>query len=117
MLNSKRRISLWEVIAYLSPYWQAWQVLVIGSLATIASQSMEADTQLKDVRTVISPEEYPYFGFPYSPGIMVGNTLYVAGHLGRDPVHDRAGRGRLGSRDAAGDGEHSRSSEGSRYGI
>ncbi len=69
--------------------------LVIGSLATIASQSMEADTQLKDVRTVISPEEYPYFGFPYSPGIMVGNTLYVAGHLGRDPVTTELAEGGL----------------------
>ncbi len=22
---------------------------------------------------------------PYSPGILVGDTLYIAGHLGRDP--------------------------------
>ena len=36
-------------------------------------------------RTVISPENYPYFGFPYSPGILVGDTLYISGHLGRDP--------------------------------
>jgi len=37
-------------------------------------------------RTVISPENYPYFGFPYSPGILVGDTLYISGHLGRDPA-------------------------------
>ena len=37
-------------------------------------------------RTVISPENYPYFGFPYSPGILVGDTLYISGHLGRDPT-------------------------------
>ncbi len=37
-------------------------------------------------RTVISPENYPYFGFPYSPGILVGDTLYISGHLGRDPM-------------------------------
>ena len=37
-------------------------------------------------RTVISPENYPYIGFPYSPGILVGDTLYISGHLGRDPA-------------------------------
>jgi 2-iminobutanoate/2-iminopropanoate deaminase len=35
---------------------------------------------------VIRPEKSPNTGLPFSPGILVGRTLYVAGHLGRDPV-------------------------------
>jgi 2-iminobutanoate/2-iminopropanoate deaminase len=35
---------------------------------------------------VIRPEKGPNTGLPFSPGILVGNTLYVSGHLGRDPI-------------------------------
>lgn len=37
-------------------------------------------------RRVIRPDKSPNTGLPYSPGVMVGRTLYVSGHLGRDPV-------------------------------
>jgi 2-iminobutanoate/2-iminopropanoate deaminase len=37
-------------------------------------------------RRVIQPERFPYMGLPYSPGILVGDTLYLAGQLGRDPA-------------------------------
>src|SRR5678816_2358251 len=37
-------------------------------------------------RRVIHPAKFPEMGLPYSPGIMVGNTLYLAGQLGRDPA-------------------------------
>jgi len=37
-------------------------------------------------RRVIRPEKIPNTGLPYSPGILVGNTLYLSGNLGRDPV-------------------------------
>ena len=37
-------------------------------------------------RTVIAPAKFPSTGLPYSPGIMVGNTLYLSGQLGRDPA-------------------------------
>ncbi|MGH9349883.1 MAG: RidA family protein [Vicinamibacterales bacterium] len=37
-------------------------------------------------RRVIQPAKFPATGLPYSPGIMVGNTLYTSGQLGRDPV-------------------------------
>jgi 2-iminobutanoate/2-iminopropanoate deaminase len=36
-------------------------------------------------RQVIWPEVFPDTGLPYSPGILVGDTLYLAGQLGRDP--------------------------------
>jgi 2-iminobutanoate/2-iminopropanoate deaminase len=36
-------------------------------------------------RRAIRPAKSPDIGLPYSPGILAGNTLYIAGHLGRDP--------------------------------
>jgi 2-iminobutanoate/2-iminopropanoate deaminase len=60
--------------------------LILGCGATTSSGQTAREQQSEGARTVISPENYPYFGFPYSPGILVGNTLYIAGHLGRDPV-------------------------------
>jgi 2-iminobutanoate/2-iminopropanoate deaminase len=38
---------------------------------------------------VIRPAKGPNTGLPFSPGILVGNTLYISGHLGRDPVTSR----------------------------
>ena len=57
-----------------------------GMLTTRSVQSQPVQSSDSE-RQVISPENYPYFGYPYSPGILVGDTLYVAGHLGRDPVN------------------------------
>ncbi len=37
-------------------------------------------------RRVIHPERFPYMGLPYSPAILAGDTLYLAGQLGRDPA-------------------------------
>ena len=60
--------------------------LSLGIQTTTSSAQTAAQDQPESERTVISPENYPYFGFPYSPGILVGDTLYISGHLGRDPV-------------------------------
>ena len=35
-------------------------------------------------RRVIQPKPFPSVGLPLSPGILVGDTLYLSGHLGRD---------------------------------
>jgi 2-iminobutanoate/2-iminopropanoate deaminase len=37
-------------------------------------------------RRVIQPAKFPYIGLPFSPGILAGDTLYLSGQLGRDPV-------------------------------
>jgi len=37
-------------------------------------------------RRAIRPAQAPNTGLPFSPGVLVGNTLYLSGHLGRDPV-------------------------------
>ena len=44
-------------------------------------------------RRAIRPQKGPNTGLPFSPGILVGNTLYVSGHLGRDPVTSQLVRG------------------------
>jgi len=38
------------------------------------------------MRQVVRPERFPNTGLPYSPGILVGDTLYLSGQLGRDPA-------------------------------
>ncbi len=60
--------------------------LILGIVLTLVSQGGEPAPQSGDVRRVIRPEKAPNTGLPFSPGIQVGNTLYLAGHLGRDPV-------------------------------
>ena len=45
----------------------------------------QAPAPVQTVRRAIRPEKSPNTGLPYSPGILAGNTLYISGHLGRDP--------------------------------
>ena len=60
-------------------------VLVFGIQATIQSMAMQDGQQSENTRKVIQPDKNPRPGLPFSPGILVGDTLYIAGHLGRDP--------------------------------
>jgi 2-iminobutanoate/2-iminopropanoate deaminase len=60
--------------------------VIVGVAGTLAVQGGESPGAAGAARTVIRPERAPDTGLPFSPGIMVGNTLYLAGHLGRDPV-------------------------------
>lgn len=60
--------------------------VILGIVLTLVSQGREPAVQSEDGRRVIRPERAPNTGLPFSPGILVGNTLYLAGHLGRDPV-------------------------------
>jgi reactive intermediate/imine deaminase len=57
--------------------------LILGIVATFV---VHGDAAQQSRRRVIRPEKAPNTGLPFSPGILVGNTLYVSGHLGRDPV-------------------------------
>jgi 2-iminobutanoate/2-iminopropanoate deaminase len=61
-----------------------------GTLMVFRPESVSAQPSS---RRVIRPERAPNTGLPYSSGIMVGNTLYVAGHLGRDPVTSQLAKG------------------------
>ena len=40
-------------------------------------------------RRVIRPAKGPNTGLPFSAGILAGNTLYISGHLGRDPATNK----------------------------
>jgi|SRR5262245_36687279 len=57
-------------------------VVVAFVAGVYAYPAVMAQTSAK---RVIAPKNIPYLGLPYSPGILVGNTLYLAGQLGRDP--------------------------------
>jgi len=59
--------------------------LIVGIVLTVLAQRGEPALQ-SGGRRVIRPEKAPNTGLPFSPGIQVGSTLYLAGHLGRDPV-------------------------------
>jgi len=63
--------------------------LIVGIIMTLAWQGPGLGAQSSGQRRVIRPEKAPNTGLPFSPGIQVGNTLYISGHLGRDPVSSR----------------------------
>jgi 2-iminobutanoate/2-iminopropanoate deaminase len=63
--------------------------LILGIIMTLAWQGPGLGAQSSGQRRVIRPEKAPNTGLPFSPGIQVGNTLYISGHLGRDPVSSR----------------------------
>ena len=48
------------------------------------SESGEAEPVFSVQRRVVQPPEFPVGG-PFSPGILAGDTLYLAGQVGRDP--------------------------------
>lgn len=59
---------------------------LFGIMAMAFVGADDAAAQAGSARRVIRPQKAPNTGLPFSPGILAGNTLYVAGHLGRDPV-------------------------------
>jgi 2-iminobutanoate/2-iminopropanoate deaminase len=63
--------------------------LILGIIMTLAWQGQGLGAQSSGQRRVVRPEKAPNTGLPFSPGILVGNTLYISGHLGRDPVSSR----------------------------
>jgi len=63
--------------------------LILGIIMTLAWQGPGLGAQSSGQRRAIRPEKAPNTGLPFSPGIQVGNTLYISGHLGRDPVSSR----------------------------
>lgn len=67
--------------------------LVVGILVGGALVQPVAAQQPGAVRKAIRPEKSPNTGLPYSPGILAGNTLYISGHLGREPVSTRLAPG------------------------
>jgi 2-iminobutanoate/2-iminopropanoate deaminase len=56
-----------------------------ASRTSSAGESATSEQPTSAQRQVIRPEIFPETGLPYSPGILVGGTLYLSGQLGRDP--------------------------------
>jgi 2-iminobutanoate/2-iminopropanoate deaminase len=52
--------------------------------AALVGDPSAAQTRVE--RRAIRPGGGPNTGLPYSPGILVGNTLYISGHLAQDPA-------------------------------
>lgn len=58
-------------------------ILVSLAAGFVAYPAVTAQTPF---RRVIAPKRFPYMGLPYSPAIVAGDTMYLAGQLGRDPA-------------------------------
>src|SRR5262245_57631914 len=68
------------------------RIAIVGLAAVLVAVLFGTSLQLVNAqqrggtRRAIRPPKSPNTGLPFSPGILVGNTLYLSGHLGRDPV-------------------------------
>ena len=60
--------------------------LIAGIVVTLTAQTAGPAARSAPGRQVIRPARAPNTGLPLSPGILVGDTLYVAGTTGRDPA-------------------------------
>jgi 2-iminobutanoate/2-iminopropanoate deaminase len=61
------------------------RLLLVAIAFAAGLLSHSALTAQSSSRRAIRPQNIPYIGLPYSPAILEGNTLYLAGQLGRDP--------------------------------
>jgi 2-iminobutanoate/2-iminopropanoate deaminase len=66
---------------------------VICGVAVAVAWQNGALAQSASARRVIRPANAPNTGLPFSPGILAGNTLYISGHLGREPATNALVRG------------------------
>ena len=60
--------------------------LIFGNVADVVVQRDLFAQPASSARRIIRPQKAPNTGLPFSPGVLVGNTLYISGHLGRDPM-------------------------------
>ena len=63
--------------------------LCLGAAAALGLSGGESAAQTRVERRALRPGTAPNTGLPYSPGILVGDTLYISGHLGQDPAARR----------------------------
>jgi 2-iminobutanoate/2-iminopropanoate deaminase len=64
----------------------AWGTLACQPAPPAAEQdAAQTPAPSQQPRRAIRPEKAPNTGLPFTPGILAGNTLYISGHLGRDP--------------------------------
>jgi 2-iminobutanoate/2-iminopropanoate deaminase len=63
------------------------RIITVVVLATLTAHPASADTDRHFVNGERSAARAP---LPFSDGVLVGDTLYIAGHIGIDPKTDRA---------------------------
>lgn len=63
------------------------RLITIAFLLVLAASQASADTDRRFVNGARSASRAP---LPFSDGVLVGDTLYIAGHIGIDPKSDRA---------------------------
>ena len=61
-------------------------LLVVSAAAVISWAPAGQARPASSGRQVVRPEKFPATGLPYSPGILINDTLYLSGQLGRDPA-------------------------------
>jgi 2-iminobutanoate/2-iminopropanoate deaminase len=61
----------------------AWFIL-LAAVAAVAIAANARDPQHGPRKQVILPKGAPAMGLPFSPGLMVGDTLYLSGVIGAD---------------------------------
>src|SRR5262249_19255937 len=87
--RSQRYAPGWPILQRGHPMRTAF-IAAAAFMLGIATVARHGDAvQAQGSRRVIRPEKGPNTGLPFSPGVLVGNTLYISGHLGRDPVTSR----------------------------
>ena len=60
--------------------------VILGMAMSGVLQGAQPANPPSQERRVIRPAKAPNTGLPFSPGVLAGGTLYVSGHLGRDPL-------------------------------
>jgi 2-iminobutanoate/2-iminopropanoate deaminase len=58
------------------------QAVGFAILVFLLAASMPADT---DRKHIVLPRTSEWRDLPFSDGVLVGNTLYIGGHIGQDP--------------------------------
>jgi len=61
---------------------RALVVLIVAAAVSISAEAAQKDSSQSARRYINLPKPVPA---PFSDGVLVGNTLYIAGHLGFDP--------------------------------
>ena len=87
----------------------------LGLTFFLTAAGLFADHHFQVERQFIYPDEFKP-GKAYSPGVLVGETLYIAGQIDKDPQTGAQAR-RHCRADQDGDGQHGPRPAGGRHGL
>lgn len=64
--------------------------MTLRGIACLALLTFSISAQAQDRKFVVNPRPADAKALPFSDGVLVGNTLYIAGHIGFDPKTGQA---------------------------